>query len=144
MTQVDFYVLSKEANSARQLMACKVADKAFRSGHKVYVLAANQRQTQELDQMLWTFSQNSFVPHEQFNGTIKNAQTPVLVGDCEAPAGWHDVLISLADAVPAFFSRFDRVVEIVSDDENNKKNARERFRFYRDRGYSLQSHQVSA
>lgn len=142
MTQVDFYVLSDAETRARELWACKVADKAYRSGHRVYVLAANSKQVEELDRLMWTFSQNSFAPHEAYQGSIDNEQTPILIGVCEAPESWHEVLISLADEVPSFFSRFDRVVEIVPGDEGHKKNARDRFRFYRDRGYSLESHQI--
>jgi len=142
MTQVDFYVLSDAEAKARNLWACKVADKAYRSGHRVFMLAANQQQVEELDRLLWTFSQNSFTPHETCQGSINNEQTPILIGDGEVPETWHDVLISLADEVPSFFSRFDRVVEIVPGDEEHKKNARDRFRFYRDRGYPLESHQI--
>lgn len=142
MTQVDFYVLDEPGTPARNQLVCKVADKAFRSGHRVYVYTDDRLQVAELDQLLWTFSQGSFAPHEAYNGTVDNEQTPILIGDCEAPESWHEVLISLTPEVPPFFSRFERVIEIVAGDEENKKNARERFRFYRDRGYALQSHQV--
>lgn len=142
MTQVDFYVLDQGQSRARDLMACKVADKAFRSGHQVYLLAASPQQATELDRLLWTFSQGSFAAHEKFSGDRVDENTPILIGDCEAPEDWHDVLISLADEIPAFFSRFERVIEVVSDNEKSKKTAREHFRFYRDRGYALESHQV--
>lgn len=142
MTQVDFYILEEPGAPARNQLVCKVADKAFRNGHRVYVYAGDRQQVQEIDQLLWTFSQGSFAPHEAYSGTVTNEQTPILIGDREAPESWHDVLISLVDEVPAFFSRFERVIEVVAGDEEHKKNARERFRFYRDRGYALQSHQV--
>jgi DNA polymerase-3 subunit chi len=142
MTQVDFYILTQPGASARNQLVCKVADKAFRSGHRVYVYAGDPQQVQEIDQLLWTFSQGSFAPHEAYTGTLRNGHTPILIGDREAPDNWHDVLISLVDEVPDFFSRFDRVIEVVDGDEHRKKNARKRFRFYRDRGYALQSHQV--
>ena len=142
MTQVDFYVLEQPDSPSRPLMACRVADKAFRSGHRVYVLASSQEQVKELDQLLWTYSQGSFTPHETYSGTIKNDLAPILIGADEAPESWHDILITLTDDVPPFFSRFERVIEIVGNDEDQKKNARDRFRFYRDRGYALQSHPV--
>ena len=123
-------------------MACRVADKAFRNGHRVYVLVNDGQQAAELDQLMWTFSQGSFTPHETFSGSIENEQTPILIGTGEAPDSWHDILITLTEDVPPFFSRFERVIEIVGNDESQKKNARDRFRFYRDRGYALQSHPV--
>lgn len=142
MTQVDFYVLEQAGAPARHQLVCKVADKAFRSGHQVYVYTDDPQQVQDLDQLLWTFSQGSFAPHDTFDGETGDELSPILIGDREAPESWHDVLISLSDQVPPFFSRFERVIEVVGGDEQQKKNARERFRFYRDRGYALQSHQV--
>jgi len=123
-------------------MVCKVADKAIRNGHRVYVYAGDKQQVNELDKLMWTYSQGSFTPHETYEGSISNELTPILIGSDEAPESWHDVLITLTDEVPPFFSRFERVIEIVGNDENEKKNARERFRYYRDRGYALQSHPV--
>jgi len=142
VTQVDFYILEQPDSPSRPLMACRVADKAFRNGHRVYLLASDPQQVKELDQLMWTFSQGSFTPHETFAGKIENELTPILIGAGEAPETWHDVLITLTDDVPPFFSRFERVIEIVGNDEEQKKNARDRFRFYRDRGYALQSHPV--
>jgi len=142
VTQVDFYILEQPDSPSLPLMACRVADKAFRNGHRVYVLASDGRQAEELDQLMWTFSQGSFTPHETYAGTIENEQTPILIGTGDAPESWHDILITLTEDVPPFFSRFERVIEIVGQDENQKKNARDRFRFYRDRGYALQSHPV--
>jgi DNA polymerase-3 subunit chi len=142
MTQVDFYILEQPDSPSLPLMACRVADKAFRNGHRVYVLANDSQQMKELDQLMWTFSQGSFTPHETYSGNIDNELTPILIGADEAPEAWHDILITLTEEVPAFFSRFERVIEIVGNDEEQKKNARNRFRFYRDRGYALQSHPV--
>lgn len=140
MTQVDFYL--QQDTSGPDLLACRLADKAFRSGHNVYLLAASPQQAEALDQMLWTFSQGSFVPHQLHTGKGVPEDVPVLVGAQEAPPHLHDVLISLADEVPPFFSRFERVIEIVAGDENTRENARQRFRFYRDRGYPLQTHEL--
>ena len=142
MTQVDFYILEQPDSPSRPLMACRVADKAFRNGHRVYLLANNPQQVKELDQLMWAFSQGSFTPHEAYAGGAENELTPILIGTGEAPESWHDILITLTDDVPPFFSRFERVIEIVGNDEEQKKNARDRFRFYRDRGYALQSHPV--
>lgn len=140
MTQVDFY-LQQDA-SGPDLLACRLVDKAFRNGHSVYLLAASQQQAEALDQLLWTFSQGSFVPHHIQNDGKAADDVRVLIGTQEAPEHLHDVLISLAEDVPPFFSRFERVVEIVAGDETMRENARQRFRFYRDRGYPLQTHEL--
>ena len=66
-----------------------------------------------------------------------------MIGHAHEPPLEFDVLVNLADQVPLFFSRFTRVAEIVDGDENRKQQARERFRFYRDRGYPLNSHDIT-
>ena len=62
MTKVDFYLLGEGADS-RERIACRLAEKAWRLGNRVYVLAPDQAAAQALDELLWTFSQGSFVPH---------------------------------------------------------------------------------
>ena len=71
------------------------------------------------------------------------ADCPVLIGHVDAPESINQVLINLDAAVPMFFSRFERVVEIVNQDETLRQQARDRFKFYRDRGYDLQTHNLS-
>lgn len=141
MTRIDFYLLSANAEEKERL-ACRLAEKAFRLGHQVYVLAANRETAQRLDDLLWTFNPGSFVPHTLHAGEQNCEECPVLIGDGPPPPAAHDVLISFRHPVPEFFSRFTRLIELVGDDEEDKAQSRERFRFYRDRGYTLQTHQV--
>jgi DNA polymerase III subunit chi len=138
MTRVDFYLVdSEDAN----LAACKLANKAFSLGHRVFILATSAETAARLDQLLWTFHPGSFVPHE-LHSNNRTPATPVLIGHEPPPADCEDVLINLADQVPDCFSRFQRVAEIVGAAAGEKERARERFRFYRDRGYTLQTHNL--
>lgn len=141
MTKVDFYLLGNDGDS-RELFACRLTEKAWRLGHRVYLLAPDQVSANELDELLWTFSQGSFVPHAVCRKETDVEQHPVLIGHGEPPSGLTDVLISLAPDVPAWFSRFTRVAEMVGANENEKASARERFRFYRERGYPLETHNL--
>ncbi|MEJ2106309.1 MAG: DNA polymerase III subunit chi [Acidiferrobacteraceae bacterium] len=136
MTSIDFYLLSDPAEPADRV-ACRLAEKIYRLGHRVYLLVADRQQAEQLDQLLWTFSQGSFVPHE-INGT----DAPICIGDGEPPEGFVDVMVNLAGEVPGFFSRFDRVAELVGASEDAKQAGRERYRFYRDRGYALNTHNL--
>jgi DNA polymerase-3 subunit chi len=140
MTRVDFYLLNDPAPAARDIALCKLAHKAFTLGHRVYVLTGDETEAQRLDQLLWTYSAGSFVPHELSAENTPDPLTPVLIGARIPPEGFDDVLISTAPDVPECFSRFQRVAEIVGGDEPDKQRARDRFRFYRDRGYTLQTH----
>jgi len=141
MTRVDFYLLEDASERARDVAACKLAGKAFRLGHRVYMLTASDAQAQALNELLWTFSAGSFIPHGLHSEHMDPAP-PVVVGPQAPPPEFADVLISLAPTVPDCFSRFQRVAEIVGGADNDKESARERFRFYRDRGYPLETHRL--
>ncbi len=142
MTRIDFYILDSEQKSARSLLACRLAEKAYSLNNQIYIYTGNQSQSKELDELLWTYRAGSFVPHQQLE-VHDNHDCPVLIGHAEAPEGLNQVLINLDSAVPLFFSRFERVVEIVNQDENQRQQARERFKFYRDRGYDLHTHNLN-
>jgi DNA polymerase-3 subunit chi len=142
MTRVDFYLLADAAGPGMDLAVCRLAHKAFLRGHRIYILTAHEEQARRLDQLMWTFSASSFIPHALGSDSAEE-DYPVLIGSGAPPASHEDVLIQLAPAVPEYFSRFQRVAEIVDGSEDGKARARERFRFYRDRGYALQTHYLT-
>jgi len=142
MTKVDFYLLSAGDPDGRERTACRLVEKAYRLGHRVYLLAPDQDATLELDELLWTFSQGSFVPHAVCTVDADPDVHPVLIGHTEPPAALNDVLVSLVADVPPWFSRFSRVAELVGAADADKARARERFRFYRERGYPLDTHNL--
>lgn len=143
MTRIDFY-LQRSSAAGPDHLACRLVDKAFRQGHRTYLLTADAESATRLDHLLWTFSGGGFVPHEVYTGGNDGPaeSVPVMLGHREPPATWHDVLITLAPDVPGFFSRFERVAEVVGPGEEDRRRARERFRFYRDRGYPLETHEL--
>lgn len=143
MTRVDFYLVNDAAEGSQDIAVCKLAHKAFRLGHRIYIFTPDSSHAQRLDRLLWIFSSGSFVPHG-VNPESVDADMPVLIGYDEPPAACEDVLIQLAPQVPECFSRFRRVAEVVGSGDDDKARARERFRFYRDRGYALQMHNISA
>jgi DNA polymerase III subunit chi len=140
MTNVDFYIL---ANGSRERTACKLSEKAYGLGNRVYIHTQSTQQAQKVDELLWTFRDGSFVPHEQYQ-TNSACNSPIQIGCHESPDTDCDVLINLADEVPLFFSRFLRVAELVGTEVDAKTQGRDRFRFYRDRGYPLQTHELGA
>ncbi|MDX1252836.1 MAG: DNA polymerase III subunit chi [Gammaproteobacteria bacterium] len=146
MTRIDFYILPDSTPSSRPLLACRLADKAYKLGHHIYIHAESPEQAMQMDDLLWTFSQGSFLPHARVEDQ-GNPAPPILIGHGDEPAlspeASADVLINLASEVPLFFSRFERVAEIVDQGDTQKLAGRERYRFYRDRGYALQSHNVA-
>jgi DNA polymerase-3 subunit chi len=142
MTQVDFYILPNDDQLQRVQFACRLADKAYRLGHRVYIHAESSQQTRLLDDMLWTFQQNSFIPHALL-GDDSEAKPPVQLGHDAEPDASHQVLINLAPEVPLFFSRFERVAELVNSDATLRQQGRSRYSFYKERGYPLRTHEIN-
>ena len=142
MTRIDFYILSTPSAQSRQLTACRLAEKAYSMDHTIYIHTRDREQASHLDNLLWTFRAGSFLPHEQ-HGEAVNETVPIIIGHDNEPEYHNQVLINLDDNVPMFFSRFERVAEIIGADEESRAAGRERFRFYRERGYDLQTHNLS-
>ncbi|CAA0087462.1 DNA polymerase III subunit chi [Zhongshania aliphaticivorans] len=139
MTRIDFHILQQNSSEAAMHYACRLTEKAWRAGHKVYVHCDDVTAAEAIDTMLWQYRAESFVPHSCHPAD----QNPVLVG-CGEHAGEHcDVFINLAKQVPMFFSRFKRLAEIVSQEDGCLSASRERYSFYKTRGYPLNTHNIS-
>jgi DNA polymerase-3 subunit chi len=144
VTQVDFYILANDSDEARLRLACRIVDKATEAEQHVFINATSDTEAQKLDELLWTFSQGSFIPHKIVRDGIDVAPIePVVIGLNRGPLGerW-DLMINLGAEVPEFFSRYRRVAEVVDGNETRRAASRDRYRFYRDRGYTLNTHQV--
>ncbi|VAW91325.1 DNA polymerase III chi subunit [hydrothermal vent metagenome] len=143
MTRIDFYISPNQDTEANLLLACRIAEKAYSKKNRVYVHVQDRQQAKRLDDLLWIFRDGSFVPHCQ--STAEHiAQAAVVIGCDDLPEITPDVLINLADEVPNFFTRFERVAEIVSGTEPARNIARSHFKFYRERGYPLETHELNS
>jgi DNA polymerase-3 subunit chi len=143
VTQVDFYILTDQARDDRFGLACRLAEKAWQQGRRVLLHTGGTDEARHLDRLLWSYREQSFVPHGAL-GEADPALNPVLVGrPGQDPGEEHDVLINLASEVPTFFSRFDRVLECVDSDEAARQASRDRYRFYNEHGYPLQTHNIA-
>lgn len=133
MTRVDFH--SKVPD--KLLYACRLVRKACAADMRVVVFAQDRTQLEALDEALWTFSEQDFLPHVMAGDELA-AQTPViLTDDAEAALPHHQILINLSGATPAHFARFERLFEVISTDEDDLAAGRERYRQYQQRGYPL-------
>ncbi len=143
MTQIDFYILSGEAPEERLRFACRLTDKALQQKHRVFLNAETALMAEQLDEALWTFRAGAFIPHRRLGAAVPGPLEPVLIGHAQEPpeAVW-DVMINLAAQVPDFFSRYQRVAEVVDGDPQRRDQGRQRFRFYRERGYQLRTHNL--
>ena len=140
MTKIDFYQIGGDEMS----FACRLIDQVYRRGHQIYVHAMDEAQAKNLDDQLWIFRQDSFIPHVlQVADSQQDVNVPVKIGHNHEPTEHQDVLVNLSGVVPDFFSRFDRVAEVVPVDENRRQAARDNYSYYKQRGYSLNYHQIN-
>ena len=142
MARIDFYVLRQSGEQARQQFACRLAEKAYKLEHTVHIHAGDQAVASRLDELLWTFRDGSFVPHNLVRGDGEESDAPVTVGCDPGYTGSRDLLINLDDAIPACAGAFPRIAELVTSDEDSKQKSRRRFVAYRDEGHELETHNV--
>lgn len=138
--QVDFYVRSATSPDALDQFACRLVEKVWQRGHSVLVLAASDTAARRLDDLLWTFRDESFVPHRRLGAGDPPASEPVIVATPGVWDGALDVLLNLTPEVPDESARAHRIAEVVPADGPGRDAARRRFREYRDRGFDLRTH----
>ena len=142
--QVDFYVRRETSLDALESFACRLVETVWQRGHAVLVLAASDIAARRLDDLLWTFREESFVPHRRVgsDGPVASepASEPVIVSTPGVWASELDVLINLTASVPAEASRAARIAEIVPASGAGRDAGRERYREYRNRGFELRTH----
>lgn len=142
MSRVDFYVLNASGEAARNAFACRLAEKAYRLNNTVHIRAADRRAAEQLDDLLWTFRDGSFVPHEISSNAEDKGESPVFIAYEADSQNNCDLLINLTDEVPQNIESFARVAEIVTSDDNARQQSRKRFAAYRDQGHSLETHKL--
>ena len=142
MARVDFYLLKQEGVDSRYSFACRLAEKAYRLNNKVHIHTVNQTDAARIDDLLWTFRDGSFVPHDIQNDSNSARRSPVTIASGDVDIEPCDLLINLCDEIPAFAEAFPRVAELVSSDEPSKQESRKRFTAYRDQGHTLETHNV--
>ena len=136
MTNVDFFLLPDADRAAADHYACVLSEQSYKQGKRVLLRGVDEDHCLRLDQLLWTFRDSSFLPH----GILGKTTAPVLITCGEQVGSEHQVLINLSSDIPQAFSRFERICEMVIEEESSKLVGREHYRFYRDRGYPLKHH----
>jgi DNA polymerase III subunit chi len=132
VTKIDFYTGSED----KLRTACQLSHKAMQNGVRTVISTPDAATHDKLDKLLWHYPATAFIPH--CRSDMEEAETMAVVlnsGSEKFPH--HDLLISLHDECVPFFSRFERVIEIVGDDTEESRKGRERYKFYKDRGYEM-------
>ncbi|GDX61062.1 MAG: DNA polymerase III subunit chi [Nitrosospira sp.] len=138
MTLIDFY----SGVDDKLHTACRLSAKAVQQGLKVMIYTPDAQVTEQLDQLLWTFSSTSFIPHCRANDMLAS-KVPVVLSQQSEEFLHDDVLLNLNIDYPSFFSRFKRLIEIIGTTSEDIQAARKRYRFYQDRGYEIRIHKLN-
>lgn len=139
MTEIAFHFNAPD----KLAYACRFARKAHRSGARL-VITAPPETLHALDRMLWALAPQDFVAHCRSDADeVLVHASPVLLSVDVPSTPHHEVLLNLYGEVPEGFARFERLVEVVSaQDETDRAQARSRWRHYASRGYSIVRHDL--
>ena len=138
MTQIDFYTHVED----KLATACRLATKAYAADKRVLVWCPDVDVAGRFDRMLWTTPAIGFIPHCLASDALA-PETPIVIDYHGSDPAHDDVLINLRAEWPPLFSRFQRLIEVVSVEDEDRRRARERYKFYRDRGYEIRTHDLS-
>ena len=141
--RVDFYVLEGTETPARLKVACRLAEKAYLASQRALIWHTERAELEMLDELLWTFADGSFVPHDWLTSNAA-VEAPVLLSAASAPATRFDFVVNLAADVPPFLQLTRRVAEIVDGDEARRRTGRARFKAYRELGVEPVTHTLRA
>lgn len=140
MTRIDFYILQAHTEQERMHLAARLCDKAFKQGMKVMLLTTDPQAEQQLSEVLWQYRPESFLPHA--SAAVADADTPIVISSGADQSLQHDFLINLSQGVPAMFSRFVRLAEIVVQVPETLAVTRRNFAYYKARGYPVATHKL--
>lgn len=141
--RVDFYVLKTAAAKQRWTFACRLIEKAYLRDLRVVIVNETLADAKQLDELLWTFNERSFIPHKIcLDEQSVDPETPVLLmADCASTPG-AQLLVNLSNALPAQLPQYTRIAEIIDADDERRRYARERFKAYRELKIALETHQI--
>lgn len=140
--EITFYVLADTDPGRRLHTACRLIEKAFQQKHQIYVQAGSRAEAEQIDELLWNFKPESFIPHHLVDEG-PTPPPPVRIGWTGIPPEARDLVVNLGrDAVPDP-RRFRRLIEIVGGDETLREPARQHWRQYKQQGYVVTAHNLS-
>lgn len=139
MPRIDFYFDADD----KFVVAARLAQKAVAAGMRLLISAPDGEIAQRIDRSLWTFAPQSFVPHALENSPLAGESPVVVVQKIPGNAtSEFQILLNLADVLPSPIDGFGRVIEIVSQDDDDRALARDRFKAYREQGYEMVTHRL--
>lgn len=141
MSKVNFYLLKQGQSTEQYIFACRLCEKILSQNLKAYIHTDTEEQANYLDDLLWSYRPESFLPHCVID-TELDEDVSIVIGYAEKYQHGFDVLINLSQSIPEFHADFPRIVEIISASEDDKTKGRERWKQYKEAGHDLDTHNV--
>ncbi len=141
MAKVNFYLLKQDSEQARQALACRLAEQQSKQGQQVYILTSSSEDAQQMDQLLWSFAQESFLPHALAGSDVAGEVSVKIGHDTQPPVGTTCVL-NLGTAPPLSQPTLSAIAEFVLNHDEAKAHSRTLWNLYKQLGYELQHHQL--
>lgn len=143
--KIDFHILEKASMQKSLYFACQLIEKAYTDQRQVYIHTNSREEAERLDALLWTYRDDSFIPHHLYSHT-DDCPPPIQIGfgdsSVEKAVDSQDVLVNLSREIPPFYKQFKHIIEIVFSDSDMQQLARERYRQYRDQGYEINTNKL--
>lgn len=145
MKQVDFYLISNQIVDAKYKLASRLCNKLQRMDQSALIITDNEHSTSELDRVMWSFSDTSFLAHEHLGKP--DFDSKIQIGDASLASpklleNKYNVLINISSEIPIFNHHFERIAEIVDFDEGSKNAARVRYKKYQTEGFEIKTHNI--
>jgi DNA polymerase-3 subunit chi len=141
---VDFYLLNTILKEDVYRFICRLVDKAYNLQKKIYIQVSSHEEGQRIDELLWTFRDIKFIPHSYI--TASNLMDPMLSVNIatDKPSDLTaDILLNLSNEIPTYFPEFSRIIEVVSEEKENKNQSRKKYKFYKAQNCQLTMHNIS-
>jgi DNA polymerase-3 subunit chi len=139
---IDFYILETTSPQQSSIFACELLEKLVTEQKvPIFVQTNNREEAERFDDLLWTFREDSFLPHELH---AVNPSSPIQIGEGENPQTPYAVLLNISSNLPAFYAQCAHVIEIVFNDPVMQQLARLRYKQYRDNGHDINTIKLKA
>ena len=139
--RIDFYIIPEKTTQATLTFTCRLIEKAHNNKNTSYIYVEDEARAQQINDLLWTFRDISFIPHDIAG---KNQQgLPIQIGyGLDQPRQISDVLFNLTSNVPDFFADFNRIIEIAPEEPSWQDSARNNYHHYQDKGFTINNHDL--
>ncbi|HEX7769817.1 MAG TPA: DNA polymerase III subunit chi [Dokdonella sp.] len=141
MPRADFYLIDKPRfREDPLLLVCELVKKAYAAEQPTLVLARSRDQAEQLDEKLWEFDEDAFIPHQVVGDADDDAVTAVLIVPPDVQTPDRVLVINLRDACAP--GLFERVLEVIPADEAERAGSRERWKTYKAAGFEVRKHDM--